>query len=157
LKEIRNNSSGPPKSLNDYAQSDKFMTEFAYYDPNDPSTVYVSQPPISNYDPSSQAAPPPPVPAPTPAYSSQPGYNTQPGYSPQPGYNTQPGYNAQPGYGMPPAPTPAAPSSYGHQGDYSVQNQYPSPMAPPTNYSAMDDQPGYAPVPNYKNNNGGYQ
>ena len=43
------------------------MTEFAYYDPNDPSTVYVSQPPIQeSYAPSGPSAMPAPAPAPAP-------------------------------------------------------------------------------------------
>ena len=43
LDKIRANSTpGPSVDLMNHIQSDSFMSEFAYYDPNDPSTIFVS-------------------------------------------------------------------------------------------------------------------
>ena len=66
LKDIRKNTSGAPQHLIDYVQSQQFFTDFAYFDPNDPSTVYVTQPPVYNPEPAPVAYSPAPAPVPVP-------------------------------------------------------------------------------------------
>jgi len=50
IKAIRAHSShqGPPQDLINTFQSSSFQQQIAYVDPNDPTTLYVSQPPVHN-------------------------------------------------------------------------------------------------------------
>jgi hypothetical protein len=99
------------------------MTEFAYFDPNDPSTVYVSQPPIAPAPTQYQAPPPHQYQAPPPQqYQSPPPQQYQ-------------------------APAPVPPPMYA----VPTASPYPAPMPPPSNYGDYNDEPDYAPVPGYNN------
>lgn len=123
LKEIRN-TSGFAQGLADYAQSQAFMTDFAYLDSTDISTWYVTQPSIQAGVPVAPA--PAPAPAPVPASYAPAGPAD---------YGVPTGVPIAPPVG--PAPPAYDPST----------GAYPSPLPPPGSANPYIDEPMYAPAP----------
>jgi len=125
LKEIRN-TTGFAQGLTDYAQSQAFMTDFAYLDSTDISTVYTHQPPISTVMPA-----PAPSPAPVAYMPAGPAAAGAPA-----------SLGVPVGVPMPPPPVPAPGTGYD-----PAYGAYPNPLPPPGSANPeFIEEPLYAPA-----------
>lgn len=130
--------------------SGNFQENFvAFADANDPSVLYVSQPPVADKPQPMQAyingqpsmsAPIPPRPA--PSYVPPPNYAPAPNYGPPPSYAPPPTYAPQPGYGPVPAYPPPQ-TGYQQAPGMPMQPIPPQPIPPENN----NPTPQYYPPP----------